>query len=125
MVIIIGGLFFGVRENSEFTDYLQSTCIAQDNDTLPIRADSVIRHGDLLIKTVAEIKDAGIVKEIISKLEKRGSSNGIDLPILLAFLIIAFGTLIISVLPSVFPWTDIILSRYRIIRFIHLKDGQK
>ena len=126
VVIVVGGFYFDVQETHELYDNMGYSLTAYSDDFgAPLHSAISIKSATAIIAVVAEIKDAGIIREALKRFENRSSSKRILIITLIIFLCLSFGRFFLNVLPSVFPWTDIISSRRSIISYIHLQDGEK
>jgi len=126
LTVIIDGLFFGARESIELSDNYDFRCTADDSThSIPMRGSALIRANDSFILSAAEVRDVKAMSEVIKKLEKTSGTKRIVILTLILCILMSEGALFTAVLPSIFPWTDIILSRRRIICYIQNQDGAK
>lgn len=126
-VIVMGGIYFDVRETNDFIDDMCYSLEASSDDlSIPVKNGNVyIDRSSSIIAAVAEIRDASIIREVIRRLERRSDKETIPFLSLILFLCLSIGIFYLNVLPSIYPWTDIISSRRSIICYIHLQDGAK
>ena len=125
LTVIIDGLFLGTRESIELSDNYNLESVGTQTHSAPMRSDVLIKANDLCIISVAEVRGVNAVSEAIRKIEKNSYTKSIVILSLILCILMSEGALFTAVLPSIFPWTDIILSRRRIIYYIKRQDGAK
>lgn len=126
LTIILGSLFFGVRESLELSEsYVETAFADAANTSLPMTENVLIKASECSIVAVAEVRDVKAVSEVIKRLEKSENTKRVVILTFIICLIISEGAFFKAVLPSIFPWSDVILSRSRIICYIKDKDGEK
>ena len=126
LAVIIDGLFFGVRKSIEASEcFCIEKTLDSGSNSIPLRRSVLIGAAESYIISVAEVREVKTVSEIIKKLEKSSATKRIVILTLIICILMSEGVLFTTVLPSVFPWTDIILSRLRIICYIQRQDGSK
>ena len=126
MAIIIGGLFFDAHETLELSenyDYIAQS--SSETTCLPLRAHLMIKASDSCIISASEVRDVRVVSEVLKRIENNSSSKRIVILSLIICLLISEGAFYTSVLPSIYPWTSFISSRYSIMCYIHNQDGAK
>ena len=128
IVIVAGGFYFDVRETRNLFDDLSYSSAAgsfSDNNGKTSEGSGCIKAAASITAAVAEIRNTGVIREAARRMENRANGRRILVITLILFLCLSFGSFFLNVLPSVFPWTDIISSRRSIIGYIHMQDGQK
>ncbi len=126
LTIVFGSLFFGARESLELSENFVETAFNDAVDTsMPMTRSVLIKASECTIVSVAEVRDVKVVSEVIKRLEKSENTKRVVILTLIICLIISGGAFFKAVLPSIFPWSDVILSRSRIICYIQDKDGEK
>ena len=126
MAIITGGLFFDVRETSEASDNIGSVLAVTSkvNDNLH-RNTNLISARDISIVAALEIRDLRATREVVNRQEVTASAKRIVISSLILCILLSLGAFYTSVLPSIFPWTSLVISRFIAVSYIHLKDGKK
>ena len=125
MAIIIGGLFFDAHETLELTENYDYISQSSDSTCLPLRSHLMIKASDSCIISASEVRDVRVVSEVLKRVENNSSSKRIVILSLIICLLISEGAFYTSVLPSIYPWTSFISSRYSIMCYIHNQDGAK
>ena len=126
LVIVIGGSYFDICETYDLFNNMECNLSEYTCDSgAPLQNVIKIKGTASFIAAVAEIKDAGMVREIIKRLENSSNNKTIIVLILIFFICISLGSFVANVYPSLFPWTEIITSRRSVISYIHLQDGEK
>ncbi|MBO4459009.1 MAG: hypothetical protein J5802_14980 [Butyrivibrio sp.] len=126
LIVIIDGLFLLARETVDFSDHIGIVEISNPrSQSIPLRNNVMKKSHDSYIISVAEVGDVNSVIEVIKKLEKTSGTKRIVILTLFLCILMSEGVQVKTVLPSIFPWTDIILSRSRVIRYIQRQDGAK
>ncbi len=126
LVIITGGLFCDARETGEVSDNLGSltTVSSSVNDKLHSNSNFISAR-DISIVAALETRDLRVAKEVVSRQELAASAKRIVVLSLILCILLSLGAFYSSVLPSIFPWTSIVVSRFIAISYIHQKDGKK
>ena len=126
MAIIAGGLFFDVREMREVSDSLGTlTTISSKTNDNPHRSSDIISARDISKVAALEIRDLRAAREDVNSQEIPASAKRIVVFSLILCLLLSLGAFYTSVLPSIFPWTSLVISRFIAVSYIHLKDGKK
>ncbi|SEK44697.1 hypothetical protein SAMN04487770_101420 [Butyrivibrio sp. ob235] len=126
MAIIAGGLFFDAHETAELSDYYGNRVVTcADCVIYPLKPVNFFKANDSFIIDASEVRGVRAVSEVIKRLENSAASKRIVILSLILCILISEGAFYTSVLPSVFPWTNIICSRRTLIRYIHSQDGAK
>lgn len=126
MAIVAGGLFFDVSKASELSDNLEVLATASSNAACnsPGRS-SIISARDISIVAALETKDLRPTREVVNRQEITASAKRIVVISQILCILLSLGAFYTSVLPSIFPWTSLIISRFIAVNYIHLKDGKK
>ena len=126
LAIVIDGLIFGINNSEKLLNAQNTSVITVSSSSHSSSSGTIsIRKNISFFSFDTEIKNAQTVTELIKKLEKNSITKRIIILTLIVSIIISRGSLIFSTIPSIFPFSDIILSRRRMLRYIHRKDGKK
>lgn len=126
LAIIAGGLFFDAHNIENLSDHFgHGVTTSSESSTLPLRTNTYIKDSDMFIMAASEVRDVRAVSEVIKRLEQGSTSKRVLVLSLILCILISEGAFYTSVLPSIFPWTDVICSRRTMIQYIHSQDGAK
>lgn len=126
LVIITGGLFCDVRETGEVSDNIgvSATDSSATNDNLH-NSSSIISAKDISIVAALETRDLRATREVVNRQVITARAKRIVVISLFLYILLSIGSFYSSVLPSIFPWTSLIISRFIAVCYIHQKDGKK
>lgn len=126
MAIIAGGLFFDVRKAKEaLGEYERVSSASSDMGEYSRSTTKFISARDIAISAALEVRDLRAGRDVVSRQEISTGSKRIIVISLILFILLAIGAFYTSVLPSIFPWTSLVISRFIAVNYIHLKDGKK
>ncbi len=126
MAIITGGLFFDVRETSEVYNNIGTmAAVSSRVDDNAHNNSSIISARDISIVAALEIRDLRAAREVVNRQELTTRAKRVVVFSLILYILLSLGAFYASVLPSIFPWTSIVISRFIAVSYIHLKDGKK
>ena len=126
MAIITGGLFFDVCETSEVSDDLGAlTTVSSKTNNNPYDGSNIISARDISIVVALETRDLRATREVVNRQVITARAKRIIVISLFLYILLSIEAFYSSVLPSIFPWTSIVISRFIAVSFIHLKDGKK
>ncbi len=126
LVIITGGLFCDVLETGEVSDNLGTlaTVSSATNDNLH-NSSSIISAKDISVVAALETRDLRATREVVNRQVITARAKRIVVISLFLYILLSIGSFYSSVLPSIFPWTSLIISRFIAVSYIHQKDGKK
>ena len=126
MAIVTGGLFFDVRGTGEMSDDIMAlTAVSSKaNDSLH-NSSSIISAKDISIVAALETRDLRAAREVVNRQVITARAKRIVVISLFLYILLSLGAFYSSVLPSIFPWTSLVISRFIAVNYIHLKDGKK
>ena len=124
IAVILDGLFFGAYEAQQFSTRYNFTCESVPTDA-PLQSSLTLDSTSSYMLNASEVKDVTVLHDIVKKLEMRSGSKRIVILSLILCILLTEGSFFSSVLPSLFPWTNTIVSRVKLINYIHHKDGKK
>ena len=126
MAIITGGLFFDVRGTGEMSDGLMAlTAVSSKVDDSLHYSSSIISAKDISIVAALETRDLRAAREVVNRQVIIARAKRIVVISLFLYILLSLGAFYSSVLPSIFPWTSLVISRFIAVNYIHLKDGKK
>ena len=126
MAIITGGLFFDVHKTREVSDNLEIlTTVSSNANHNSHSRSSIISTRDISIVAALETRDLRSTREVVNRQEITASAKRLVVISLILYILLSLGAFYSSVLPSIFPWTSLITSRFIAVNYIHQKDGKK
>ncbi len=126
MAIITGGLFFDVCGTGEMSDGLMAlTAVSSKVEDSLHYSSSIISAKDISIVAALETRDLRAAREVVNRQVITARAKRIVVISLFLYILLSLGAFYSSVLPSIFPWTSLVISRFIAVNYIHLKDGKK
>lgn len=126
LTIMFGSFICDIHKTSEFIDRFEigKNYNVPGSDS-PITRNILTKADNSYILYASEVRDARSTYETVKNPSSYSAYKIFSFSICILLILSTIESLKRTVIPSVFPWSDIILSRFRIIQFLHNKDGLK